>query len=118
MIACYVFFCKKVPDNHNHLFFECDFPKKIWCNLKDMVKLDRARSDILCFFLKRPINKSIWSILQRSMEDVCCLIKDVVRLRVLSLSLNPSAQVYEAADIWNFHVCNEKGYKKVKFIAR
>ncbi|GKA87509.1 hypothetical protein Tco_0809273, partial [Tanacetum coccineum] len=50
------------------------------------------------------------------MEDVCCLIKDVVRLRVLSLSLNPSAQVYESADIWNFHVCNEKGYKKLNLL--
>ncbi|GJZ25328.1 RNA-directed DNA polymerase, eukaryota, reverse transcriptase zinc-binding domain protein [Tanacetum coccineum] len=138
-------FCRKVPDSHSHLFFECDFPKKIWCNLKEMVKLDHAPNswpEILNFILKRPINKSIWSILQRlvlgacvyvvwqernmrtfqnysrSVEEVCSKIKDEVRLRVLSLSLNPSIQVYEAADLWNFHVCNEIGSKRVKFSAR
>ena len=26
--------CKKVHDSHNHLFFECDFSKSIWCGLK------------------------------------------------------------------------------------
>nr|GEY07236.1 hypothetical protein [Tanacetum cinerariifolium] len=86
-------FCKDGPDSHNHLFFECGFPKEVWC---------------------RPINKSIWSILQRlllgatvytvwqernlrmfqnrkrSVDMVCNIVKDMVRLRVLSLSLNPS----------------------------
>ncbi|GKF62489.1 hypothetical protein Tco_0182543, partial [Tanacetum coccineum] len=54
----------------------------------------------------------------RSVEEVCSVIKDVVTLRVLSLSLNPSIQVYDAADLWNFHVCNEIGSKRVKFSAR
>ncbi|GKD25642.1 RNA-directed DNA polymerase, eukaryota, reverse transcriptase zinc-binding domain protein [Tanacetum coccineum] len=79
----------------------------VWGRLKDMVKLDHAPfrwSDILKFLLNRPINKSIWSILQR--------------LRVLSLNLNPSAQVYDAADLWNFHVSNEPGSKKVKFVSK
>ena len=78
-----------------------------------MVRLDHAHNswyDILDYLMKRPINKSIWSILQRlllgasvnilwqernlrtfqnrrSLENVCNLIKDVVRRRVLSLSL-------------------------------
>ncbi|GKB93010.1 RNA-directed DNA polymerase, eukaryota, reverse transcriptase zinc-binding domain protein [Tanacetum coccineum] len=119
-------FCKKMPDNHNHLFFGCDFPKAVWCRLKDLVKLDHAPncwSDIISFLLNRPINKFIWSILQRlvlgacvyivwqernlrtfhnrsrTLEEVCNLIIDVVRLRVLSLSLNTTAQVYEVADL-------------------
>ncbi|GJW24413.1 RNA-directed DNA polymerase, eukaryota, reverse transcriptase zinc-binding domain protein, partial [Tanacetum coccineum] len=74
-------FCKKVPDNHSHLFFECEFPMQVWCYFKDLVKLDHAPN---------------------------CL-NDIIRLRVLSLSLNPTAQVYEAADMWNFHVSNEIG---------
>ncbi|GKA65243.1 hypothetical protein Tco_0764950 [Tanacetum coccineum] len=81
--------------------------------LKDMVKLDHAPccwNDILKFILNRPINKSIWSILQRLVL--------VVRLRVLSLSLNPSAQVYEAADMWSFHVSNDPGFKRVKFVTK
>ncbi|GKA38286.1 RNA-directed DNA polymerase, eukaryota, reverse transcriptase zinc-binding domain protein, partial [Tanacetum coccineum] len=138
-------FCKKVLDNHNHHFFGCEFPKQVWCYFKDLVKLDHAPyylSDILKFILNRPINKPIWSILQRlvlgacvyvvwqernmrsfckcsrSVEEVCNLISDVVRLRVLSLGLNPTAQVYVAANLWNFHVSNDIGSKKVRFVDR
>ncbi|GKD20206.1 ty3-gypsy retrotransposon protein [Tanacetum coccineum] len=113
--------------------------------LKDLVMLDHAPnswSDILAFLLSRPINNSIWSILQRLLlgaavytvwqernfktfqnrnrfvEEVCNVIKDVVRLRVLSLRINPFVQVYEAADIWNFHVIRDIGSKRVKFTDR
>nr|GEY86361.1 hypothetical protein [Tanacetum cinerariifolium] len=137
--------CGKVSDSHDHLFFDCNFPKSIWDNLKNMVRLDNAPNrwcDIVEFILNKPVNKSIWSILQRlvmgaavyfiwhernlrlfqnrhrSKEHLCYLIKDMVRLRVLSLSLKPFVQVYEAVDIWNFHVCNEIGSKRVKFAAR
>ncbi|GJT92641.1 hypothetical protein Tco_1081486 [Tanacetum coccineum] len=105
-------FCGKVPDSHNHLFFACDFPKGVWCELKSMVRLDYAPNswhDIVEFILKRPINNSIWSILQRlvlgatvymvwqernfrtfqdrhrSLEELCNLIKDMVRLRIMGL---------------------------------
>nr|GEW45364.1 hypothetical protein [Tanacetum cinerariifolium] len=138
-------FCGKVTDSHDHLFFDCNFPNSIWVLLKNMVRLDNAPSrwcDIVKFMINRPINKSIWSILQRlvlgatvyfiwqernlrlfqnrhrSKEELCRLIKDMVRLRVLSLRLKPSAQVYEAIDIWSFHVCNDIGSKRVKFAAR
>nr|GEZ94097.1 hypothetical protein [Tanacetum cinerariifolium] len=138
-------FCGKVADSHDHLFFDCSFPNSIRDILKNMVRLDDAPNrwcDIVEFMLNRPINKSIWSILQRlvmgavvyfiwkernfrlfqnkhrSKEDLCYLIKDMVRLRVLSLSLKPSVQVYKAADIWNFHVYNEMGSKRVKFAAK
>ncbi|GJU35720.1 RNA-directed DNA polymerase, eukaryota, reverse transcriptase zinc-binding domain protein, partial [Tanacetum coccineum] len=124
-------FCKNVPDSHDHLFFECSFSRRIWDCLKCMVRMDHAPygwSQIKEFMLKRPINKSIWSILQRlligasiyflwqernirmfqdkarSVDTLVALIKDTVRLRVMSLSLNDSAQVSEAANLWNFHV--------------
>ncbi|GJR53135.1 RNA-directed DNA polymerase, eukaryota, reverse transcriptase zinc-binding domain protein [Tanacetum coccineum] len=96
---------QKVLDNHNHLFFECEFPKQVWCYFKDLVKLDHA-----------PYCLS--DILNRSVEEVCNLISDVVWLRVLSLSLNPTAQVYVVADLWNFHVSNDIGSKKVRFVDR
>nr|GEV06483.1 putative reverse transcriptase domain-containing protein [Tanacetum cinerariifolium] len=35
-------FCKNVPDSHDHLFFECEYSKKIWDCLKCMVKMDYA----------------------------------------------------------------------------
>ena len=89
--------------------------------------------------LKKPINKSIWSILQRlvigasiyyvwqernlrifqdkarSLEVLCNLIKETVRLRIMSLSVNASLQVFEAVNIWGFHVHQSKGRKRVNF---
>ena len=46
-------FCGNVPDDHKHLFFECDYPREVSWN------------DLIECLVKRPINKSIWSILQR-----------------------------------------------------
>ncbi|PWA40359.1 RNA-directed DNA polymerase, eukaryota, Reverse transcriptase zinc-binding domain protein [Artemisia annua] len=107
-----------------------------------MVRLDHAPSkwsDIQAYILSRPINKSIWSILQRlvigaciyfvwiernlrifqgrarKIDDICTLIKDTVRLRVLGLNLNDSDQVFEAADMWEFHVNRVVGKKKIMF---
>ncbi|PWA47030.1 Enolase domain-containing protein [Artemisia annua] len=37
-------------------------------------------------------------------KAVCNLIKDSVRLRVMSLSLTDSNQVFDVAEIWQFHV--------------
>ncbi|GKD80693.1 RNA-directed DNA polymerase, eukaryota, reverse transcriptase zinc-binding domain protein, partial [Tanacetum coccineum] len=140
----YVFY-KKVLDSHKHLFFECAFPKEVWSRLKGMVRLDHAPNswyDILDYLMKRPINKSIWSMLQRlvlgvsvyimwqeinlrtfqsrrrSLEEVCNLIKDVVRLRVMSLILIPSAQVFDVANIWNFHVSSDMGSRRVKLTSK
>ena len=107
-----------------------------------MVRLDYAPncwSEIQEYMLRRPINKSIWSILQRlvigaaiyylwqernfrtfqgrfrSFDEVFNLIKDTVRLRVMSLSLNASPQVHEAANLWEFHVAQSHGRKRVHF---
>nr|GEU82219.1 hypothetical protein [Tanacetum cinerariifolium] len=123
--------CGKVLDCRNHLFFECKFPNAVWCRLNVMVKLDHAPcrwNDILKYLLNRPLNKSIWSILQRlvfgaciyiiwqernlrcfqnrsrNLEEVCKLIIDLVRLRVLSLSLTPSAQTSFAAIQSSCHI--------------
>nr|GFC51421.1 hypothetical protein [Tanacetum cinerariifolium] len=35
-------FCKKVPNSHDHLFFECEFSKKVWDCLKCMARMDHA----------------------------------------------------------------------------
>ncbi|GKC49511.1 hypothetical protein Tco_1072256 [Tanacetum coccineum] len=103
-----------------------------------MVRLDFAPNDwhdIISFIQSRPVNKSIWSIVQRlvlgasvyytwqernlriflgknrSASDSSKLIMEVVRLRLLSFKLRPSRQVFEAADIWEFHV--QKGHKEL-----
>ncbi|GJX63483.1 sucrose synthase [Tanacetum coccineum] len=144
-IICSVCSAKKCLTAISIFSFECDFPKEVWSRLKGMVRLDHAPNswyDILDYLMKRPINKSIWSILQRlvlgasvyimwqernlrtfqsrrrSFEEVCNLIKDAVRLRVMSLSLIPSAQVFDAAKIWNFHVSFDMGSRRVKLTSK
>ncbi|GKA80680.1 RNA-directed DNA polymerase, eukaryota, reverse transcriptase zinc-binding domain protein [Tanacetum coccineum] len=136
-------FCNNVPDSHNHLFFSCEFPKKIWNRMKCLVRLDHAPNkwqDLVIFMTFRPVNKSIWSILQRlvlgacvyyiwqernlrifqrksrALEDVFNHIKDVVRLRIMSPNVNASFQVHEAAAIWKFSVQKSNSKGKVKFV--
>nr|GEY81844.1 RNA-directed DNA polymerase, eukaryota, reverse transcriptase zinc-binding domain protein [Tanacetum cinerariifolium] len=80
----------------------------------------------------QPINRSIWSILKRlvigsmvyfiwlernlhrfqdkrrPVKDLCGIIRDNVRLRLMSLKIKKSVQVMEAARLWDFGVeeCN------------
>ncbi|PWA44831.1 RNA-directed DNA polymerase, eukaryota, Reverse transcriptase zinc-binding domain protein [Artemisia annua] len=105
-------FCNSRPDSHNHLFFECDFPCKIWNEVKCLVGMDFAPnswSDIQHYMLNRPINRS------RSFNEVHNLIKDTVRLRVMSLSLKASPRVFEAANIWGFQVMQSHGGKRWRY---
>jgi hypothetical protein len=124
-------FCQDVQDSHSHLFFECNYPLAVWNEFKSLVRLDHAPSslDELVLFLKKlPINKSVWSILQRlvlgalvyylwqernlrlfqkksrSVVELCKLIREVIRLRCLSLKFKPSLQVRDAAELWGFYV--------------
>ncbi|GKD29332.1 hypothetical protein Tco_1240110 [Tanacetum coccineum] len=85
--------CKKVLDSHKQLFFECDFPKEVWSRLKG--------ASVYIMWQER--NLRTFQSRRRSLEVVCNFIKDVVRLRVMGLSLIPSAQVFDTAKMWNFH---------------
>ncbi|GKB04431.1 RNA-directed DNA polymerase, eukaryota, reverse transcriptase zinc-binding domain protein [Tanacetum coccineum] len=85
-------FCKDVSDSHDHLFFKCDFSSRVWDRLKCMVNMDHER------------NIRMFQDKSRYVDSLIDLIKDNVRLRVISLSLNDSVQVSMAASLWNFHV--------------
>ncbi|GKB63682.1 hypothetical protein Tco_0919868 [Tanacetum coccineum] len=51
----------------------------------------------------------------RSKEELCDLIKDVVRLRIMGLNLKASKQIFEAANMWRFHVDMVPGSKCAQF---
>ncbi|GJV05062.1 putative reverse transcriptase domain-containing protein [Tanacetum coccineum] len=96
-------------------------------------------SDIQDYMLRRPLNKLVWSILQRLLigafiyyiwqernlrtfqgkersEDVILnLIKYTVRMRIMGLSLNGSDNVFKAAQLWDFHINRGIGRKKIMF---
>ncbi|GJT77731.1 putative RNA-directed DNA polymerase [Tanacetum coccineum] len=115
---------------------------QVWCHFKEMVRLQFAPnslSEIVPYVCGRPLNKSVWSISQRlvigalvyfiwqernlrffqqknrTFSDLCGIIKENVRLRLLSLKIRGSRQAKEAAGIWDFGVVNCNGGKNVKF---
>ncbi|GJS41728.1 RNA-directed DNA polymerase, eukaryota, reverse transcriptase zinc-binding domain protein [Tanacetum coccineum] len=63
--------CNKCPDSHNHLFFTCDFSKRIWNELLKMlnVRLCGCWDQIIDEMKALPANRNIWSIVRRL---VCC----------------------------------------------
>ncbi|GJX73581.1 hypothetical protein Tco_0312176 [Tanacetum coccineum] len=92
-------------DDHNHLFFACQFSSKVWNFFKGLINLDRVPNDLyqaIDFILARPVNKSIWSIIQ-----ILVLGADKVRYRLMSLRVKYSNQVAKAADIWNVQFYEE-----------
>nr|GEZ62090.1 hypothetical protein [Tanacetum cinerariifolium] len=59
--------CEVGSESHNHLFFECRYSLEVWQQFNDVVKLEFAPNnlfDIISYLSGRPINRSIWSILQ------------------------------------------------------
>ncbi|GKF03142.1 hypothetical protein Tco_0030065, partial [Tanacetum coccineum] len=54
------------------------------------------------YILVRPLGNSVWSIIQS-------VIKDQVRLRLMSLKVKRSIHVMKAAELWNVHV--EQNFK-------
>ncbi|GKE26316.1 putative reverse transcriptase domain-containing protein, partial [Tanacetum coccineum] len=75
--------------------------------LKCMVRKEHAPYGASIYFLWQERNIRMFQDKARSVDTLVALIKDTVRLRVMSLSLNDSAQVSEAANLWNFHVDRE-----------
>jgi hypothetical protein len=59
--------CNNDDETHGHLFFQCEFSKRVWDNLKPLCKLE----DISCIWAEvvsgisiRIANNSIWSVIQ------------------------------------------------------
>ncbi|GKD53165.1 RNA-directed DNA polymerase, eukaryota, reverse transcriptase zinc-binding domain protein [Tanacetum coccineum] len=112
--------CNLVQDNHSYLFFNCEFSAKVWNHFKDQMRHDYALDDlyqIISYIVARPINRSIWNIIHRLVIGAVVyflwqeqnlrlfkLIRDNVRLRLLSLKIRRSKQSLDVAKIWKFHV--------------
>ena len=60
--------CDDCPDSLNHLFFECNYARRIWNDFKQRTEQDSMPGkwdDIVNFMVRQKINKSIKSILKR-----------------------------------------------------
>ena len=96
---------------------------------KKLVRMDNALNNLpqlLSFIGNRPVNRSVWSILQRlvlgamvyfiwqernlrffqekrrPLNELFKLIKETVRLRMMSLKVRNSKQAIEVAELWDF----------------
>ena len=61
-------FCNNVPDSHNHLFFRCDFPKRIWERIQEKMNIDKLPTiwdDVVEALNQHVWNNSIWSVVRR-----------------------------------------------------
>ncbi|GKA56643.1 hypothetical protein Tco_0755715 [Tanacetum coccineum] len=123
--------CNSIMDDHDHLFFGCVFSSRVWIFFKGLIRFESAPDNlysIIDYISSRPICKSIWSIIQRlvlgasmyhlwiernkiilqgksrNVDDICSMIKDLVRLRILGLKIKGSKQAVDAAKIWDFQV--------------
>ncbi|PWA80038.1 hypothetical protein CTI12_AA080440 [Artemisia annua] len=123
--------CSSVMDNHDHLFFDCDFSVKVWNHFKRLMRFEDAPNNlfsVIDILSSRTMGKSIWNIIQRlvlsavvyhlwiernnrifqnksrSFDDLCSIIREVVRLRLLSLKIKGSKNSIDAAKIWDFQV--------------
>ncbi|MFS7917031.1 putative reverse transcriptase zinc-binding domain-containing protein [Helianthus anomalus] len=110
--------CKSTQDSHSHLFFECQFSRKIWDNLKSVTKIGSNEFSwalVVNYMCSLPGTNSVWSIINRltlgaavyyiwqernlrvhesrsrSADEVLNLIKETVRLRLMGVKVAKTA---------------------------
>ncbi|PWA68056.1 reverse transcriptase zinc-binding domain-containing protein [Artemisia annua] len=115
------------PNSHEHLFFECTYSTKIWCDLKKRIKHDswnNKMNGVIDEMVKLPCNKSIMRILRRIVLAACVYqiwnernkrlfgedkrscqvvlseIINHVRLKLASLTVRRTCKVIEVCNQW------------------
>ncbi|GKD30010.1 reverse transcriptase zinc-binding domain-containing protein [Tanacetum coccineum] len=120
--------CRKELDSLNHLFFTCDYSKKVWDILKvnaRMCNVNGQWKDTIKYLEDFHAANKIWSVLQRvviaasvshiwiernirlfqnverSSDAIAATIIEDVRLKLTSLRVKKSDAVNEVAKVWN-----------------
>ncbi|GJU66677.1 zinc knuckle CX2CX4HX4C containing protein [Tanacetum coccineum] len=119
--------CDLQPDTHEHLFFECRFSFQVWECVKSLTSITgipsalnsivdfiiplahrkSARSVTLklvfaaaCYFLWQERNNRLFKKTKRTQDQICGLIKDTVRLKLMSCSFKKSSNVQRFLQLW------------------
>ncbi|GJW62043.1 putative RNA-directed DNA polymerase [Tanacetum coccineum] len=119
--------CDLQPDTHEHLFFECRFSFQVWECVKSLTSINgipsalnyivdfiiplahrkSARSVTLklvfaaaCYFLWQERNNRLFKKTKRTQDQICGLIKDTVRLKLMSCSFKKSSNVQSFLQLW------------------
>nr|XP_043627836.1 uncharacterized protein LOC122599395 [Erigeron canadensis] len=113
-------FCHEGADSHDHLFFQCQFTWKIWeymRSMTQMVNISSRMEDIMQEIGDKheqnsisERNSRIFRKEERTAEDLCRIIKDNVRFKLLALKVKKSKRVIEMAAMWNLSWRNNTVY--------
>ncbi|GKC32324.1 RNA-directed DNA polymerase, eukaryota, reverse transcriptase zinc-binding domain protein [Tanacetum coccineum] len=60
--------CRQCKDYHNHLFFSCNYSRRLWERLKGLANLDNVTdswAQIISSIVNKPATNTIWSVIQR-----------------------------------------------------
>ncbi|GKD34321.1 hypothetical protein Tco_1249830 [Tanacetum coccineum] len=123
--------CNQDTESHSHLFFKCEYSKRLWEMLKTMIKFDNMSNEwasVLSFTVNKPASNSIWSVIQRLTLGACvyflwqernirCFVKkyrdidclfniiiETVKMKLMGLNFKTTVNVIEAAKIWNLQL--------------
>ncbi|XP_021991701.1 uncharacterized protein LOC110888484 [Helianthus annuus] len=123
--------CRKCPDSHRHLFFECEYALAVWRRCKVFGRMNDAPNswpDIIRFVEEKGLLNSVWGIIgklvlaasvyfiwqerncrhfgegKRSVQQLCGTVFETVRMRLLGLCFKDTPNVRMVADIWGFEV--------------
>ncbi|XP_071719592.1 uncharacterized protein [Rutidosis leptorrhynchoides] len=119
--------CENSVDSVRHLFFQCSYSIKVWYGMKSKL-IFKGIPDNLPEIVQRlsdyPFSCNIWNIInrmvlaasvyflwherncrlfrseKRSEEEVCRLIQDFIKCKILTLKVKKSKVVNRAASIW------------------
>ncbi|KAJ9535280.1 hypothetical protein OSB04_un001622 [Centaurea solstitialis] len=127
--------CNDEVESHNHLFVDCGYVQEVWRCCEGLSGIEgvifsfsgshNSWANVIACLCNRPINKSIWSVVQRLLlaavvyfvwqeknhrfHQAKCRsavllarqIIELIKLKLLGLKVKKSAQVKKVAEIWN-----------------
>ncbi|GJV44559.1 RNA-directed DNA polymerase, eukaryota, reverse transcriptase zinc-binding domain protein, partial [Tanacetum coccineum] len=88
--------CKKVADSHKHLFYECVYSAKVWKEMRQFMKLDKDYESMV------ERNGRIFKSESRTEDELCCVIKENIKNKLMSLRVKRSSEVFE---VCGYEVC-------------
>ena len=120
--------CNNCLDSHDHLFFQCQFSKSVWNEFQGMKALKQKPhtwkdtiSAVVTWYPNRSIvsivgklvfgamvyyiwqerNKRLFTKEKRNEKALVEIIKDTIRLRLMSLRYHKTNQVVNVCQRWN-----------------
>ncbi|GJT13946.1 RNA-directed DNA polymerase, eukaryota, reverse transcriptase zinc-binding domain protein [Tanacetum coccineum] len=81
----------------------------LWERLKPLAKLEDISNNWACvisFISNKPATNTIWSIIQRDVDCLYKIVVEMIRMKLMGLTLKCNSNVFEAASIWNLNVNN------------